>query len=403
MDSPIIKEKMQSKRFFLFIVPFFSFISSLQPWFFWHIKAGIFYAIVFLSFYYYKSNAVFCVKRKYLILIVLLLIAAISHTNSSFFSIISHIFLILSAISIFSCTDLERASFFDILYKCFAILLTISLGFHILLLLGIKLPSLGIIQYGNMDIYLYNNYIFTLYGSYGVRFHSIFCEPGHVGMIISFLLYFLKYDMRNKYVVLLIINLLFTLSLAGYLLLLFGWLINYITDFSAKKMLLIIIVGFSLYYSYVLLVDILSSDNIIYEYVLKRLVYDEDAGTIKGDNRVSQYLTDYIENNLSLYEYLLGLSHDKFDKLIAMYGGGSGYKMYLIEFGMLSIVFVFFFYFYMLYLFKENRHFMIGAFLLFVIAFIQRSYPFWISEMFIFMLGPSYILVNNQSKIDGKS
>lgn len=125
---------MQSKRFFLFIVLFFSFISSLQPWFFWHIKAGIFYAIVFLSFYYYKSNAVFCVKRKYLILIVLLLIAAISHTNSSFFSIISHIFLILSAISIFSCTDLERASFFDILYKCFAILLTISLGFHILLL-----------------------------------------------------------------------------------------------------------------------------------------------------------------------------------------------------------------------------------------------------------------------------
>ena len=52
MDSPIIKEKMQSKRFFLFIVLFFSFISSLQPWFFWHIKAGIFYAIVFLSFYY---------------------------------------------------------------------------------------------------------------------------------------------------------------------------------------------------------------------------------------------------------------------------------------------------------------------------------------------------------------
>lgn len=97
------------------------------------------------------------------------------------------------------------------------------------------------------------------------------------------------------------------------------------------------------------------------------------------------------------------MSHDKFDKLIAMYGGGSGYKMYLIEFGMLSIVFVFFFYFYMLYLFKENRYFMIGAFLLFVIAFIQRSYPFWISEMFIFMLGPSYILVNNQSKIDGKS
>ena len=89
MDSPIIKEKMQSKRFFLFIVLFFSFISSLQPWFFWHIKAGIFYAIVFLSFYYYKSNAVFCVKRKYLILIVLLLIAAISHTNSSFFSIYS--------------------------------------------------------------------------------------------------------------------------------------------------------------------------------------------------------------------------------------------------------------------------------------------------------------------------
>ena len=52
---------------------------------------------------------------------------------------------------------------------------------------------------------------------------------------------------------------------------------------------------------------------------------------------------------------------------------------------------------------KVRFLFMIGAFLLFVIAFIQRSYPFWISEMFIFMLGPSYILVNNQSKIDGKS
>ena len=55
-----------------------------------------------------------------------------------------------------------------------------------------------------------------------------------------------------------------------------------------------------MYYSYVLLVDILSSDNIIYEYVLKRLVYDEDAGTIKGDNRVSQYLTDYMYNTIDV-------------------------------------------------------------------------------------------------------
>ena len=58
--------------------------------------------------------------------------------------------------------DLERASFFDILYKCFAILLTISLGFHILLLLGIKLPSLGIIQYGNMAVSYTHLKVFSL-------------------------------------------------------------------------------------------------------------------------------------------------------------------------------------------------------------------------------------------------
>lgn len=383
---------------YIFVVLFLSFISSLQPWFFWYIKAGIFYAIIFLCFYYYKSNAVFRVERKYLISVVLLLVAAVSHTNTSLFSITSHIFLVLSSISLFSCTDVERASFFEVLYKWFAILLTVSLGFHILLLLGIKLPSLGIIQYDNMDIYLYNNYIFTLYGNYGVRFHSIFCEPGHVGMIISFLLYFLKYDVRNKYVILLIINLLFTLSLAGYLLALLGLFIKYFADLSVKKILLIMIIGTSLYFSYLLLIDILPNDNVMYEYVLKRLAYDDETGTIKGDNRVSQYLTDYINDKLSLFEYLWGVSDNKFKELMAMYGGGSGYKMYLIEFGALSIIFVFAFYFSLLRMFKKDRSFLLGAFILFVIAFIQRSYPFWISEILLFILGPSYVSIKSNLK-----
>ena len=60
------------------------------------------------------------------------------------------------------------------------------------------------------------------------RFHSIFLEPGHLGCIIAFFVMANQYNFKNRYVLIMSIVLLFTLSLAGYVLFYIGFLVYFI-------------------------------------------------------------------------------------------------------------------------------------------------------------------------------
>lgn len=397
MDRNLKLQFKLKKEVILNYTIFFAFISSLNPYFFWKIKAGIFYALTFIVIWFYKNGRL-TIKNKSsnIIILFLLYIACIFHTDyTSIMSIVSHIFTILTCYALFSLEDYQKNKLFNFIVEKFAILLAISLCFHIYLCIGGELPNIGIFKHPDSTLYEYKNYIFTLHGNYGVRFHSIFCEPGHVGMIIAFLLYFLNYNFKNKYVIILLISLIATLSLAGYALLVIGIFIKYIRFFNLKKLIFIIGSLFILSTLYITIEKNISKESIVYKYVFKRLSIDEKTGNIAGDNRVSVGLTEYLYNDLKVNELLFGLEHNKFKKVISIYGGGSGYKMYILDFGIISILTVFLFYLSLALSDNNYRRFLLGALLLYSFAFIQRSYPFWVSEIFIFILGISFINQQN--------
>ena len=398
MDRNLTKRFKLNKEAILNLTVFFAFISSLNPYFFWKLKAGIFYALTFFVIWMFK-NGKLTIKNKFsnITILFLLYIAAIFHTDyTSIMSIVSHIFTILTCYALFSLNDGDKSKLFNYIVKYFSIILAISLCFHIYLCNGGELPNIGTFKHPDSILYEYKNYIFTLHGNYGVRFHSIFCEPGHVGMIIGFLLYFLDYNLKNKYVIILLISLLATLSLAGYALLVIGIFIKYIRYLNFKKLIMIISSLIILGSIYITVENNISKDSIVYKYVFKRLTIDENTGNIAGDNRVSTELTEYIYNDLEINELLLGLEKEKYKKIIGIYGGGSGYKMYILDYGIMSIITVFLFYLSLSLPDSKNRKFLLGALLLYSFAFIQRSYPFWTSELFIFILGISFL--NQQKK-----
>lgn len=397
MDRNLKQLFKVKKENILSLTIFFAFISSLSPYFFWKFKAGVFYALTFLVIWFYKNGRLIIKnKSSNTTIIFLLYIAAVFHTDyTSIMSIVSHIFTILTCYALFSLEDNEKSKLFKFIVEKFAIILAISLCFHLYLCAGGELPNIGIFKHPDSILYEYKNYIFTLHGNYGVRFHSIFCEPGHIGMIIAFLLYFLNYNLKNKYVLILLISLLATLSLAGYALLVIGVFIKYIRFLNLKKLILIAGTLVILSSLYIALENNISKETIVYKYVFERLAIDENTGSIAGDNRVSAELTEYIYNDLKLNELLFGLDNDKYKKIVNIYGGGSGYKMYILDFGVISILTVFFFYFSLALSDIKNIRFLLGALLLYSFAFIQRSYPFWTSELFIFILGIPFINQQN--------
>jgi len=397
MDRNLKFQLKIKKEVILNLIIFFAFISSLNPYFFWKLKAGIFYALTFFVIWFYKKGKL-TIKNKFsnIVIIFLLYIAAIFHTDyTSIMSIVSHIFTILTCYALLSLEDYEKSKLFNFIVEKFAIILAISLCFHLYLCIGGELPNIGTFKHPDSILYEYKNYIFTLHGNYGIRFHSIFCEPGHVGMIIAFLLYFLNYNLKNKYVIILLISLLATLSLAGYALLVIGIFIKYIRFINLQKLILITCSLFVLSTLYITIENNISKESIVYKYVFKRLTIDEKTGNIAGDNRVSAELTDYIYNDLKTNELLFGLENNKYKRVIGIYGGGSGYKMYILDFGIISILTVFLFYLSLALSDINHRKFLLGALLLYSIAFIQRSYPFWTSELFIFILGISFLNQQN--------
>ncbi len=259
--------------------------------------------------------------------------------------------------------------------KMFAVILIPAIFLHLLILL-IPIPPFGLFStplYGT-----YANYIFNIHslGLYSERFNACFCEPGHLGMIMSFLLYINNYQVKKWYVKVCLVSLLLSLSLAGYVLLLLGYVFY---SFSGKSVvrsiryfLGAILASIIVYF---VSIDYNGGHNYVNEKIIERLEYDEEDHGIKGDNRVSPATGAFFEaSNLS--DFIIGMRSQKMMQDWNL--EGSGYKMFIMEYGIISLVLVF-----LLYLLitrmspKNRRRYCFGLLLLYCAAFIQRSYPFW--------------------------
>lgn len=247
------------------------------------------------------------------------------------------------------------------------------------------IPAVYMDSFGNEPYGLLKNYIFLIHHADAIadlasfpRFCGPFLEPGQLATFLSFLLLLLKFDFSKKSRYVLLVALLVSFSLAGYVLALMGALL--VKSHKMKKLLplvsLLVIV-------YLVGINYNNGDNLLNKYILVRLEYDEEKG-ISGNDRSSAIADKIFEEELMVNSknFLFGLPHYRGEAI-----GGSGYKFYLINYGFFNLIFLLLSYIVISGNAKNKRDMLI--FLVLIIAsFLQRATPliFYIPFMYFFAL-----------------
>ena len=262
--------------------------------------------------------------------------------------------------------------------KWYAILLIPGLILYWITLF-IPLPSFGTF---NHEGYLpYINYIFYIQSTFDgfrmTRFNGFFLEPGHQAIVSTFLMMANHFDFKKcPWLIVMAVAVLFSLSLAGYLLTIVGF--SMIKVNSIRKGLITLgiiatVVGVALSWS--------GGDNTLNEMIISRMEYDESEG-IKGNNRFYNN-TDYeFERALDTEYFWTSVKGRSNMDLIS----GAGYKIYILYYGMVGLILVFLFYLSVIPSHPDKRY-TISFFILISLCFMQRAYPFWYSWLFPYVVG----------------
>jgi hypothetical protein len=242
----------------------------------------------------------------------------------------------------------------------------------------------------------FKNYIFLItpfkYQLFD-RFRSIFTESGHIGMIASFILYANKYNFKKLSVFIIFIGLLFSLSLAAYVLLILGYVIyqfaigkKIVTKIIVVVSILVALasIGFYMYVQY--------PDSIVTTLIVNRLQYDEDQG-LAGNNRTTSSFDYYYENNFMGTSYMIwGTGSDITSEKFSW--GNNSYKVFIFQYGFIGIISLFMFYFCMAY--SGKSWLSLGLFMLYSASFLQRTYALWEMELFLFVGAIESFYINNR-------
>lgn len=338
--------------------------------------------ILFISGYFMMHGLRF--GRNALILFILLCImsAWALMTVSLSFGILTF-FYYLPAIVLFILPIKLKEETLLFITKWFSIIMLISLSIFIITRI-ISIPSFGMFQLENNTFYPpYINYLFFIESTNILdiivyRFNGPFLEPGHLSIVCSFLIFANHYNFKsNKWLYVPLICVILSLSLAGYVITLLGYLMLTIKNYKT-----IIYAGFALLASYIFITQIWNGgDNIASELIISRLEYDEDKG-IAGNNRTSKSTDAYYESKWKSGELWKGLGTIDSDSSIE----GAGYKIYFLRFGIISALLVLCFYWNLVPR-HYNKRYVFSFLIIVILTFMQRAYPWWYSWLLCFTLG----------------
>ena len=278
--------------------------------------------------------------------------------------------VVLILITIYSILSLKKEYKVDVIRfitKWFAILLSISLLFYLLCLIGVPLPSIPLASALDYDA---TNYFFCLQSSISFRFQGYFIEPGHMTMGLAPLLFLNQYNYKNKYVLVLLIAQLFSVSLAGYICLVVGLLLTLLITKRRKGVLglFLMIVFFVSIFVYV--ENRLLGDDYLKEVVVARLEWDGDS--IAGDNRAAAGIDYYYNNVIHSSNKWTGI--DVSENVLR---GNAGYMVMVVSNGLIGLLLMIACYIIPAFSCKKQWWRLLALSLLLVMLLMQNSYPDW--------------------------
>lgn len=331
--------------------------------------------IVVLSMLPIKINLT--LKTGALVATVLLLSFWSTHVNGPVYGFIT----ILQYLTVLIVIQLPYEYLKDLLYftiKWFAIPLIPAILIYWILLF-IDLPSFG--RFVHPVYEPFNNYIFYIqttwdYGTFP-RFNAFLLEPGHLAILCTFLTIASRYSYQeNKWLIILGVCVIFSFSLAGYILYTTGWLLLQIKSVGkafAAATLMILTVALALGYD--------GGNNAINQLILERLERDEHQG-IKGNNRFTDS-TDFIyDQALSKGEAWNGVQQKTNMENVK----GAGYKIFVIKNGFIGIILSLLFYILVIPSHPDYRY-TISYLIILSLCFVQRSAPEMYHWLFPYVIG----------------
>lgn len=350
------------------------FFKSVNASLLWNISHSLVYVIGFIiSLLYYTSHAMFLRIGKFDVFLLFLFFLIKCYTVYqgvlpqymlfAFCGILPILLLLVEETEI-------KVAIFNTIVTVFCGILFLSLIGWILFLTGVDLPNVSTSWQGQ---YEYKNYFLFLYNkgddnSIFPRFSSIFLEPGHLAMIISFILWIKCRELSKFQLIVLISSVVFSFSLAGYILCSFQLFSYLILDIRRGLVTLLLIAASGL----LILNNVELEDSIIDRYILERIQISESKG-ISGNNRTSDDFDSYYDRLKRTDAILWGVGFDLYKRDFK--GGNAGYKVFIVQYGYAGLILTLLLY--ILYTLKYRSKLMLILFSLYGLAFIQRAYPFW--------------------------
>lgn len=376
--------------FFFKLAVLLLFLDSMHLWVTWNIPTHYIGVIVFtvMISYVFLTGVKLRVSFKRVIGAVLLLTAFLLGYNlNNLGSVLGPVFRVLPCLLLLFISDSKiLIDTFNFIVNFFAVLLPISLLVFSLTFLG--LPPVGEIThfsglYGSFDNYL----LAFRSGFYYYRFSSVFLEPGHLGMILSYMLFALRFNFKDVRVIILFVASLFTFSLAAYVLIFIGYIFKLLL-YRELRFRVVLQGSIVLLLLFSLAVNFNEGDNLLNKHLFARLQLDEEKG-FTGNNRTIGRLDDVYEIAMNNKELALwGIGVDNYNLLKENFRfGGAGVKVYVLRQGFVSVLLVFAAYFLMGLSLSKNRRYVFCFLVILAFSFWQRAYPFWASWIITFMGG----------------
>ena len=373
---------MKSKRLY-FITIFLLYIVSMQPWFMWHFSyAAVYFVGAIISFLFYNKNKsqFFWGKEVSGLFVVFVLGILWLSFRAPILVGVGGLFCLVTFYIFLGLPVAVKHDLLLYIKKGFAIILLVSLVFYFLHVAGVPLPSV----YSDYGLYGTDNYFFFVLthddlGGFN-RFRCIFGEPGFMTLGLIPLFFAGKFDLRDKYNVILLLAELVSFSLAGYAILIIIILYFAFSKRSVyKKHVRIFLLLLALFVTGFVMKN-QEFFEIIDTNILARVAINENTGTIAGYNRSTEYMDEKFDQFKNTPDIIWGIGANEMNLMrertgLDEGGGNAGFKIYTYMYGIIGVVIFVLFYFLCYWKHRSLDNLIYLACLLLLL--FQNSYVDW--------------------------
>lgn len=307
----------------------------------WSIHIAVFEALAtFASVVYYNTRPHVFNRNKsgYIIFSVLLL----WYLYSSFLSpniigqLILNVMLASCLYTLVFLSNSEKKRVFFFISRATSLILLISLIGWLLYLVGVPLSNRLVDDYRDGFHHYVDFYIFLLpqkeYLEYIPRFCSVFIEPGQMASVcVLLLLSNLLLKGRKFDIIIFSVAIFFSFSLAGWLVLLFALIVNYLL-FKLKNPIMFFLNVCIIALTMAVTVSNIGNNSAISHYIIERMSYDEDL-YITGNNRTNEFFDKKYHDFITSSDAIWGI-HNQLIGDKNWTRGNSGYKVFIVVNGL---------------------------------------------------------------------